>query len=211
MIRVMIVDDHSLVREGLKKLLAEESDVEVVGEAGDAESALEILGAVHPDIMLLDVSLPGRSGIDLLVDLQQRYPDVKVLVLSMYPEESYGIRALKSGAAGYLGKDALPDQLPAALRRIAAGRKYISPLLAERMADDLGKPEVPFEHQRLSQREFEVMLHIAGGRQPREIGEILHIGERTVGTYRRRILEKLHLKTTADIVHYVIQHNLMTV
>ncbi|MCZ7555438.1 MAG: response regulator transcription factor [Bacteroidia bacterium] len=210
MIRVVIIDDHNLVREGLKKLLAAETDITVAGEAGEALAGLTVIESVAPDIVLLDVSLPGRSGLDILLDIRQRFPSVRVLMLSMHPEESYGVRALTAGASGYLGKDTVPEELAAAIRRIHGGRKYITPELAERLAEDLGKQEVSEAHERLSQREFEVMLHIASGKQPRDIAGILCIGERTVGTYRRRILEKLHLTSTADIIHYVLDHRLLT-
>jgi two-component system, NarL family, invasion response regulator UvrY len=210
MIRVVIIDDHNLVREGLKKLLAAESDIAVAGEAADASAGLAVIERIVPDIVVLDVSLPGRSGLDLLVDIRQRFASVRVLMLSMHPEESYGLRALTAGAAGYLGKDSVPEELAAAIRRIHSGRRYITPELAERLAEDLGKQNVSEAHERLSQREFEVMLHIAAGKPPRDIAQILCIGERTVGTYRRRILEKLHLTSTADIVHYVLEHRLVS-
>lgn len=210
MIRVMIVDDHHLIREGLKKLLAAENDFVIVGEAGEANEALIVIEQCEPDVCVLDVSLPGRSGLDLLIDLRLRFPTLRVLMLSMHPEGSYGLRALSAGASGYLGKDAVPDELAAALRRIHSGRKYISPELAEHLADDLGKPEALHPHQRLSSREFEVLLLIAAGKQPRDIAGILSIGERTVGTYRRRLLEKLHLASTAEIIHYAIQHKLIS-
>jgi two-component system, NarL family, invasion response regulator UvrY len=209
MIRIVIVDDHRLVREGLKKLLTHENDMCVIGEAGDSLEAFELIDRLLPDLLLLDLSLPGRSGLDILADIRLRYPELRTLILSMHPEESWGLRALKAGADGYLGKDVVPDELVTAIRRIHAGRKYITEGLAEALVDDMMQPQAAHAHERLSQREFEVLLLIASGKQPRDIADLLSIGERTVGTYRRRILEKLRLASTADIVHYAIQHRLL--
>ncbi len=208
MVRIGIIDDHRLLRQGITRLLENEAGISVVGEAGDADEGLAMIERERPDVVVLDLSLPGRSGLDVLLDIQARFDTVRVLVLSMHAEDTHGIRAIKAGAAGYLTKDAVADELATAIQRIAAGRRYITQSIAEHLADDLGKFHSEAPHERLSSREFEILLLIAQGKQPRDIAGILSIGERTVGTYRRRILEKLDLHSTAELVHYVLRHGL---
>lgn len=208
MVRIGIIDDHRLVRQGITRLLENEVGITVVGEAGDADEGLAMIERERPDVVVLDLSLPGRSGLDVLLDIHARFDTVRVLVLSMHAEDTHGIRAIKAGAAGYLTKDAVSDELASAIQRIASGRRYITQSIAEQLADDIGKPHSEAPHERLSPREFEILLLISQGKQPRDIADILSIGERTVGTYRRRILEKLDLHSTAELVHYVLRHGL---
>jgi len=209
MIRVALVDDHTLVREGLKKILALESDISVVGETGSAEEALDLVYRVTPDVLLLDISLPGRSGLDILQDLKVRVPDMGILMLTMHPEQMLAVRSLKAGAAGYLNKDAAADELVRAVRRIHAGGRYITESVADHLLFAFQNPDSERPHEQLSDREFQVMLLIAQGRKNREIADALAISPRTVGTYRARILEKLAMQSTADIIRYVLDTGLL--
>ena len=209
MIRVALVDDHTIVREGLKKILALESDISVDAEAGSAEQALIIAREHPPDVLLLDISLPGRSGLDVLYDLKSSAPGMGILVLTMHPEQLLAVRSLRAGASGYLNKDAAADELVKAVRRIHAGGRYITPAVADHLLFAFQNPDSDAPHELLSDREFQVLRLIAEGRKNQEIGEKLAISSRTVGTYRARILEKLRLKTTAELVRYAIMHDLL--
>ncbi|MBN1446621.1 MAG: response regulator transcription factor [Bacteroidetes bacterium] len=209
MIRVALVDDHTIVREGLKKILALEPDFTVVGESGSAEGALELIEKVLPDILLLDISLPGRSGLDIIHDLKQLAPGMGILVLTMHPEQVLAVRSLKAGASGYLNKDAASEELVRAVRRIHAGGRYITASVADHLLFAFQNPSGN-AHEQLSDREFQVMLLIARGRKNRMIADELTISPRTVGTYRARILEKLNLETTADIIRYAFDNGLLS-
>jgi len=209
MIRVALVDDHRIVREGLKKILALESDMEVVGEAGSAEEAFDLIAGSKPQILLLDISLPGRSGLDIIKDLKNLHPNLGILVLTMHPEEILAVRSLKAGASGYLNKDAASEELVQAVRRIHGGGRYITASVADHLFTAFQSASVEKPHEQLSDREYQVMGLIARGRKNQEIAEILAISARTVGTYRTRILQKLNLHSTADIVRYVVDHNLL--
>jgi len=209
MIKVLITDDHPVVRQGIRQILAEYSDIEQVDEAEDGRELLEKAGETRFDVILLDISMPGKSGLELLKDLKVLRPETAVLILSVHPEEQYAIRALKSGASGYLPKSTLPDELIKAVRRAAAGKKYITSSLAETIATDFGQPDDKPVYQSLSDREFEVLCQLASGKSIKEIGEDLHLSSKTVSTYRERILEKLSLKTTADIIRFAIQEGLV--
>jgi len=209
MIRVAVVDDHTIVREGLKKILSLESDFSVVGEAGSSQRALEVVETEHPDILLLDISLPDRSGLDIIHDLRRRFPQMGILVLTMHPEQMLAVRSLKAGASGYLNKDAAAEELVQAVRRIHAGGRYITQSVADHLLFSYQNPSSEQPHEHLSDREYEVMLLIARGRRNREIAAELNISARTVGTYRVRILEKMQMESTAEIIRYALDHDLL--
>lgn len=209
MIKVLIADDHLLVREGLKQILAGTADIVVSGEAGTGQEILNVVSENSYDVILLDISMPGRSGVDILKQLRAMKPDIKVLILTMHPEEQYAIRALKAGAAGYLTKDSASDELISAIRAVASGRKYVSPSLAETLASyfetGTGKPL----HENLSDREYEVMCMIASGKTNKEIAVELSLSAKTISTYRTRILDKMNMRSSAELTHYAIQNELI--
>lgn len=209
MIKTLVVDDHAIVRQGLKQILMETPDIVVAGEATHGEEALDKL-ACHPvDVVLLDITMPGRSGFEVLQDIRRRHKTLPVLILSAHPEEVYGVRALKAGASGYLMKERAPEEIVLAVRKVATGGKYINASLAETIVGRLdGGGDAPIHHS-LSTREYEVMCHIAQGASMKDIAEKIGLSIKTVSTYRSRILEKLKMKTNAQLVHYVIQERLM--
>jgi DNA-binding NarL/FixJ family response regulator len=207
MIRVLLADDHEIVRDGLKRILGACGDVEVAGEAANGDEALALVRAHDYDVALLDMSMPGLSGIDLVKRLKAEKPKLKLLVLSMHGEPQYAARALKAGAAGYLTKDSAAEQLVGAIRKVAAGGVLVSEaaaagLLAVSTGD--GPP-----HSRLSDREFEVFKQLAGGVSPTEIARRLHLSVKTVSTHKTRIQEKLGLSSTAELVRYALEHQLL--
>lgn len=208
MIRVLVVDDHAVVREGLKRILAEAGDITVVGEAVSEEQALHEAGKHNCDVVVTDITLPGRGGLELLKDLKRNHPRVPVLILSVHAEEQFALRALKAGAAGYLTKETAPDELVLAIRKVAKGGRYVSTAVAEQLASRLGPdPELP-PHQRLSDREFQVLTMIAQGKTLRGTADELSLSIKTVSTYRVRLLEKLGLSSTAEIIAYAIRNRL---
>jgi DNA-binding NarL/FixJ family response regulator len=210
MIKVFITDDHPIVREGLKQTLRETPDIAVSGEASNGEETLDDLRNQEVDVVLLDISLPGRSGLDILAQIRVAYPTVKVLILSTYPEQQYAIRALRTGAAGYLTKESAPDELITAIRKVAIGGKYVSAALAERLAFDLAGESTSRPHEKLSNREYQVMCMIASGKTVGEIAVELSLSDKTISTYRRRILDKMNLRHNAELTHYAIQQGLVT-
>lgn len=210
MINILIADDHSLIREGFKKILSREDDLSVVGEAGNAADIMEFLRKNLCDIIVLDISMPGKTGLDILSDIRIQFPNVKVLILSMHSEEHYALRALKGGALGYLSKDSAPGELITAIRKIHSGRMYVSEAVAEQLAYNIvGNKREKLPHEDLSDREFQVMQMLAGGRSISDISERLSISNSTVSTYRQRILEKLNLKNTSELIHYAINNKLI--
>jgi DNA-binding NarL/FixJ family response regulator len=209
MVRILIVDDHAVVRAGLRQLIADSGDMAVTGEAADGDEALGMVAQNQYDVVILDLSMPGRGGLDALKQMHSLHPQVPVLVLSMYPEEQYAVRVLKAGAAGYLTKSSATEELLNALRRIASGRKYISETLAETLAQDLGHAMDDEPHKTLSDREYQVMSLIASGKTVSEIAGQLTLSVKTVSTYRERILTKMRLKNNAELTHYVINNHLL--
>ena len=207
MIRILIVDDHAMVREGLKRILLDEFKGATFGEAGNATEALEQIWKMGWELVLLDVSMHGRSGLDVLKEIRASTSKVPVLVLSGHPEEQYAVRVLKAGAAGYLVKEGAPQELCRAVRRILSGGKYITPSVAEQLAAQIQSSSRP-AHEALSNREYQVMLLIAAGKAPKVIGDELSLSVKTVGTYRTRILEKLKLKNNAELMRYVLEREL---
>ncbi len=209
MIRVIIADDHAVVREGLRQILLGTSDMVVAGEAANGQELLTKIRGKGIDVVVLDISLPGRSGLEILKDLKRERPKLPVLILSMHSEEQFAVRALKAGASGYLTKESAPEELVKAIRKVVAGGKYISQQLAERLAFDLEKGFEKAPHETLSDREYEVMLMIARGKTVSEIADELSLSVKTVSTYRERILEKMKMKTNAELIRYAIQNRLV--
>ena len=205
--RILIVDDHAMVREGLKRILLDEFKDAEFGEAANATEALAQLWKKPWELVLLDVSMHGRTGLDVLKEIRTSASSVPVLVLSAHPEEQYAVRVLKAGAAGYLVKGSAPQELCRAARRVLSGGKYITPSLAEQLAAQVQASDRP-AHESLSNREYQVMLLIAEGKAPKEIGDELSLSVKTVGTYRTRILEKLHLRNNAELMRYVLERDL---
>lgn len=203
----LVIDDHPIVRKGICEILKEVSGPVSVDEAGDASSALKKFREGSYDMVLLDINLPGRSGLDVMEDLKSINQDARILVISMYPEQQYAIRALRAGSAGYLTKESAPDELILAVDKILKGGRYITQSIAESIFDALQK-DGPL-HESLSNRELEVLVMIAKGRSLKEIGELLSLSERTISTYRSRIMEKMGLTSNADLVRYAIQHKLI--
>jgi two-component system, NarL family, invasion response regulator UvrY len=208
-IRVLIADDHAILRRGLQEILVREIAGTVCGEARDAYEVLAQVQREDWDLLILDVTMPGRSGLDVLKDLKALRPKLPVLVLSMHPEDQYGKRVLKAGAAGYMNKESAPEELIKAIRKILAGGYYVSPELAERLACDLSRDGGRPIHEILSDREFEVLRMIGEGKTVSQIGDELHLSVTTVSTYRARILEKLGKNTTAELMHYALHNHLV--
>jgi len=208
MIRILIADDHAILRRGLIEILMRELKGVVCGEAENAQEALAQVQSHDWDLMILDVTMPGRSGVDLLADLQRLRPKLPVLVLSMHPEDQYGKRVLKAGASGYMNKDTAPEELIKAIRRVLAGGRYVSPALAEVLALDLGRGASQPLHESLSNRELEVLRLIGSGKTVSQIGELLQLSVTTVSTYRARILEKMNMTTTAELMNYALRNQL---
>jgi two-component system invasion response regulator UvrY len=208
MTRVLIADDHAILRGGLREILDRELDGVVCGEAEDAHQLLDAVRSDHWDVVILDISMPGRSGLDVIRDLKTLRPDLPVLVLSMHAEDRYGRRMLKAGASGYLNKESAPDELIKAVRKLLAGGRYVSPALAEMLAADLSRDTAGSLHESLSDRELEVLRKLASGKTVSQIAEQLHVSVPTVSTYRARILEKMGLSTTAELMHYALRNHL---
>jgi len=199
-VKVIIADDHPVVRQGLRQMLAVEQDLTVVGEARNGQEVVELSRRVPWEVAVLDYNMPGKNGLELIKELRQRYPGRAVLILSMYPEDRYAVRALKAGAAGYLTKESAPEELVSAIRKVAGGGRYVTPTLGEKLAleleDNRGKPL----HETLSDREYQVMWQIA---------DELFLSPNTVSTHRTRILRKMNMKSNAELMHYAIAHHLV--
>jgi DNA-binding NarL/FixJ family response regulator len=208
MIRLLVVDDHPLFRQGLRGWLADATDFKLIAEAIDADEAIEKVRSTRPDLVLLDLSLPGRSGLDVLIQLQAEMPEVKVLVLSGYPEKDYAVRCLRAGAMGYLTKESAPEELNAAIRKIVRGRKYVSASLADMLATELNVSDKRLPHEELSDREFQVLCLLGQGKTVSQIAELLSLSPPTVSTYRARILEKMKMEKTAQLIHYAVSNGL---
>ena len=208
MIRVITVDDHPVVRRGLKQIIAAEQDMQVVGEAENAREALRVIREIACDAVVLDITLPDASGLDVLIRLKSEYSTLPVLIMSIHDEEQYAVRVLKAGASGYLMKNSIPEELIKAIRKITSGGKYVSPSLAERLASEFASPGKS-PHEKLSDREFQIMCLIASGKSLKEIGEALFISGKTVSSYRTRILEKMGMSTNADLTRYALEHHLV--
>ncbi len=209
MIKVLVADDHAVVRRGIVQILAEAPDISVAAEAGSGGEALQAIRTGDYDVLVLDISMPDINGLEVLKQVRILKPDVPVLMLSMYSEKQYALRALRAGAVGYLTKDSLPGELMAAIRQAAQGDRYITRSLAQRLAAELGREAAQAPDETLSDREYQVVRLLAAGRTVSEIAAQMSLSVKTVSTYRARILVKLGLETTAEIVHYAIQHDLV--
>lgn len=209
MIKILIADDHAIVRAGLKQIVAEETDIDVTGEASDAIELKALLVKQSFDILVLDINMPGQSGLEALKDIRISHPNLPVLILSMYSEDQYGLRAIRAGARGFLKKVSAPDDLVKAIRLIYQGGKYISQELAEKMATSLDMSSKAFPHESLSDREYQIMCAIAGGKSAEAIAQDLSISVHTVYSYRNRILDKMDLKTNVELTQYAIKHKLV--
>ncbi len=207
-IHVLIADDHAIVRQGLKQILSETEDLLVTGEADDGVEALNLARQQPWDVFLLDVSMPNRNGIDTLKQLKKEFPRLPVLILSMHPEEQYAVRALKAGASGYLTKQSAPELLVTAIRQVASGKKYLSPAVAQQLAEAISDSSDKSPHERITDREYQVLVMIAAGKTLTQIAEGLNLGVATVSTYRARLLEKMGLKSTAELIRYGLEHGL---
>lgn len=208
-IRVFIVDDHAIVREGLKQILVDTPDLVVAGDAETGHEAIQLARQGKYDVLLLDISMPDRSGIDVLKQIKKEAPDIAVLMLSMHREDQYAIRSLKSGAAGYLNKQSAPAELVVAIREVIAGRKYISTALAQELANQVGGNHQTAAHETLSDREYQTMTMIASGKCVSDIAEELNLSVKTVSMYRARLLQKMKLKNNAELMHYAMKNRLV--
>ncbi len=209
MIHILIADDHAILRRGLKEILMGELEGTIFHEAGSAQHVLDQIQTHACDLLILDITMPGRSGLDLLRDLQQLRPELPVLVLSMHPENQYAKRVLRAGAAGYMNKETAPKELVKAVRKVLAGGRYVSAELAEKLAADLSANDPRLPHERLSDREFEVVRMIASGKTSSQIAEELHLSVTTVSTYRARILEKMGMANNAELMRYAMHNKLI--
>jgi len=208
-IRVLIADDHAILRRGLREILMRELEGVVCGEAENAQQVLAQVQSQNWDLAIVDITMPGRSGLDVLRDMQQIRPGLPVLVLSMHPEDQYGKRVLKAGASGYMNKESAPEELIKAIRKVLAGGRYVSPALAEKLAVEWGTNAGQPLHENLSDREFEVLRMMALGKTTSQIAAELHLSVTTVSTYRARILDKMNMTTTAELMRYALRNGLV--
>lgn len=208
-IRILIADDHAIVRHGLRQILSDSEGMVVAGEAKNGVQALQMARQGEWDVVLMDVSMPDKNGIDTLKQIKKEYPKLPVLMLSMHPEEQYAIRALKAGASGYLTKQSAPEQLVTAIRQVACGKKYVSATVAMQLADAIANDTEQPPHELLSDREYEVLKLIAAGKTLTQIAEELNLAVATISTFRARILTKLGLSSTAELIRYGLEHGLV--
>ena len=208
MISILIADDHAIVREGLKQIVSSQPDMNVSGEAHNAQGVLDLVRARHWDVVVLDINMPGRNGLEVLKELKQQRPNLPVLVLSVHPEEQYGIRVLRSGASGYMNKESAPEELVNAIRKVIRGGKYLTPTLAERLAFQVADGSEAPTHEKLSDRELQVLCLIASGKTVSDIAGDLSLSVKTISTYRARILEKMEMKSNAELTRYALENNL---
>ncbi len=208
-LRVLIADDHAIVREGLKQILADTGDIVVAGDAASGLEAIKLARNNAFDVLLLDISMPDRSGIEVLKQVRQEFPKMAVLMLSMHREDQYAIRSLKAGAAGYLNKQSAPDELVNAIRTVAQGHKYISPALAQQLANQIGDDRTVPLHETLSDREYQTLMMIASGKTVSEIATELVLSVKTISMYRSRLLQKMKLRHNAELTHYAIKNDLV--
>ncbi len=208
-IRIGIVDDHSIVRSGLRQFFEDESDLQVVGEAGSGGEAIDLVRKTEMDVLLMDLSMPGQTGIDALAMIRAKAPDLAILILSGYPEEHYALNLIRQGASGYLSKQCEPSEIVAAIRTVAQGRRYITPAVAELLAQQLTRPDEGLPHEQLSEREFQVFVRLAKGETVGDIAEGLSISVKTVSTYRTRIMEKMGLTSNSSLTYYALKNKVI--
>lgn len=208
MIRVLIADDHTIVRHGLRQILSSEQDMFVSAEAQNGQEVLDIVRRERVDIVVLDISMPGRNGLETLKELKRHYPGIAVIVLSMHPKDQYAVRVIKAGASGYITKESAPSELVVAIRKACRGEKYIDPEIAEVLANYIEHGGIEDPHTRLSDREYEVLCHIASGKGLTDISQEMNLSVKTISTYRTRIIEKTGLSSNAEITRYAISRGL---
>ena len=208
--KVLIADDQIIIREGLKQILSRMPEVELVDEAGNGQEVMSKVKKMKYDIIVLDISMPGRSGLEVLKELKQKKPNSAVLVLSIHPEEHYAVRVLKAGAAGYINKSSASDELVQAIKTVVAGGKYITNETAEKLVKEIKEDSIKLSHEKLSDREYQVMCMIASGKTVKEISEYLCLSIKTVSTYRTRILDKMKMKNNSEITFYAIKKELIS-
>jgi len=208
-IKVLVADDHAVVRRGLRQILAETDDIIVGGEASTAAELWQLVERERWDTVILDIEMPGRSGLELLGELKRQHPKLPVLILTVYSEEQYAVRAIRAGASGFLTKESAPGQLVAAVRKVAAGGRFITPELAERLASSLAGDAEALPHEALSDREFQVLCMIASGKTVSQIGHELSLSVKTISTHRTRILAKMNMKSNSELTHYAIKNGLV--
>lgn len=208
-IKILIADDHAIVREGLKQILAESGGIVVSGDAENGNDAIKLARTIEADVLLLDISMPDKSGIEVLKQIKKETPKLSVLVLSMHREDQYAIRSLKAGASGYLNKQSAPAELVDAIRQVASGRKYISPALAQELANQIGDDRNVPPHETLSDREYQTLVMIASGKTVSDIALELSLSVKTISMYRTRLLQKMKLRHNAELTHYAIKNNLV--
>jgi len=209
LIKLLIADDHAIVREGLKQIISETPDLKVIDETGDGRDVMNKIYDNDLDVVLLDIAMPGKSGLEVLEEIRQKRPDLPVLILSMHPEEQYAVRALRTGAAGYLTKESAPEELISAIRKVSSGKKYVTASIAERLASAVEIDIQKAPHELLSNREYQILCMIASGRTVKQISEDLSLSAKTVSTYRSRILIKMKMKHNAELTYYAIQSGLV--
>jgi two-component system, NarL family, invasion response regulator UvrY len=210
-IRIAIVDDHAILRSGLKQFLCQQADLRVVGEASSGREAIDLVRSTPDlDVLVLDLSMPGQSGMDALAMIRAKAPDVGVLILSGYPEQHYAMSMIRQGASGYLSKECEPAEIVDAIRTIAMGRRYISPTVAELLAQQLDRRSGGAPHEQLSDREFQVFLKLAKGESAGDVATELSLSVKTVSTYRTRLMEKMHLASNSDLTYYALKHSLIS-
>lgn len=209
MIRILVADDHAVVRQGVKQILADVADMTVQDEAQNGQETLKKVTDNDYDVVLLDISMPGRSGLEVLEDIKAQHPKLAVLILSMHPEEQYAVRALRAGASGYLTKASAPQELIGAIRKVAGGGKYVTSSLAEKLADELEIDTEKLPHERLSNREHQVMLMLAEGKSVSDIADELCLSVKTISTYRTRVMSKMGMKKNAELTLYAVHNKLI--
>lgn len=209
MIKVFIADDHSLIRKGIKNIISDEDDIQIIGEASNVNDIMEQIYSSNWDILVLDIMMPGKNGLDALIEIKKIKPELKVIILTMYHEEEIVLRALKTGASGFVDKESVPGELIKAIRKVYFGGKYISSAIAEIIALSYDKDKRELPHNSLSEREYQVMCLLASGNSLKEIANELSLSVKTVSTYRTRVLEKMKIKSNVELARYAIKHNLI--
>lgn len=209
MIKVGIVDDHAIVRSGLRQFFGDQVDLRVVGEAGSGSEAIDLVRNTEMDVLVMDLSMPGQSGIDVLAKLRAKAPDLGILILSGYPEEHYAVNLIRQGASGYLNKECDPMEIVEAIRTISLGRRHLTPAVAELLAQQLNRKEGGAPHEQLSEREFQVFLKLARGETAGDIAKTLSLSVKTVSTYRTRVMEKMNLSSNSDLTYYALKNKLI--
>lgn len=208
-IKIGLVDDHAILRSGLRAFLEEEADFLVTAEASSGREAIDMVRQHELDVMLMDISMPGQTGIEALAMIRAKAPDVAIIILSSYPEEHYAVHLIRQGASGYLNKQCEPAEIVDAIRRVAGGNRYITPAVAELLAQQLNRPDADQPHERLSEREFQVFTRLAKGETVSDIGEALSLSVKTISTYRTRIMEKMALQSNSDLTYYALKSKLI--